>query len=55
MPRLVCHACGKTQYTSYQCDKCGKVVCSQCKGPYHTCGQSDNGTKNCNGTLKAKG
>jgi hypothetical protein len=55
MPRLACHACGKTQYDSYQCDKCGKVLCSQCKGSYSICHQSSNGTPNCSGTLKHKG
>jgi hypothetical protein len=55
MPRPPCHACGKTIWEAYQCDKCGKVLCANCKGPYQQCSQSKNGTKNCSGTMQSKG
>jgi hypothetical protein len=56
MSKPTCSACGKTIWTpTYQCDKCGKVLCDKCKGPWNICKDSANGTKNCSGTLKSKG
>jgi hypothetical protein len=52
MPGLTCHACGKTQDHLYQCDECGKVLCSTCKWWAGKCGDCPNGTKGCAGTLR---
>ena len=56
MPDYICHACNqkKSQSNISECTKCGKILCSSCKGSASYCKDSSKGTAGCSGTLKRK-